>query len=208
MKSREAIRQTCGDDFVIGLKMPGDEGVAGGIDPDEAARITAALARPGLLDYFAYSQGNFTLSLENHAPDMHFRRGHFLDIHKKMRLASAGVPVMAIGRIATPAEAEAAIADGAGDLVGMTRALIADADWPAKARERRRRGHQAFELRQFCLGRDSCRQAAGGTAQPAARPQGQIRLAAGWCIHTPPRRRRGRGSRRAPGGPRRGGARP
>src|SRR4051812_47244797 len=42
----EAIRQTCGDDFVIGLKMPGDEGVTGGIDPDEAARITAALARP------------------------------------------------------------------------------------------------------------------------------------------------------------------
>jgi hypothetical protein len=130
----QAVRQTCGGDFVIGLKMPGDEGVAGGIDPDEAARITAALARPGLLDYFAYSQGNFTLSLENHAPDMHFRRGHFLDIHKKMRRASAGVPVMAIGRIATPAEAEAAITDGAGDLVGMTRALIADADWAAKAR--------------------------------------------------------------------------
>ena len=41
---------------------------------------------------------------------------------------------MAIGRIATPAEAEAALADGAGDLVGLTRALIADADWPAKAR--------------------------------------------------------------------------
>jgi 2,4-dienoyl-CoA reductase-like NADH-dependent reductase (Old Yellow Enzyme family) len=114
----EAIRQTCGSDFVIGLKMPGDEGVAGGIDPDEAARITAALARPGLLDYFAYSQGNFTLSLENHAPDMHFRRGHFLDIHKKMRLAAGGRPVMALGRIATPAEAEAAIADGVGDLVG------------------------------------------------------------------------------------------
>jgi 2,4-dienoyl-CoA reductase-like NADH-dependent reductase (Old Yellow Enzyme family) len=129
----QAIRQTCGSDFIVGLKMPGDEGVAGGIDPDEAARITAVLARPGLLDYFAYSQGNFTLSLENHAPDMHFRRGHFLAIHKKMRLAAAGRPVMALGRIATPAEAEAAIADGAGDLVGMTRALIADADWPAKA---------------------------------------------------------------------------
>jgi NADPH-dependent 2,4-dienoyl-CoA reductase/sulfur reductase-like enzyme len=42
---------------------------------------------------------------------------------------------MAIGRIATPAEAEAALAEGAGDLVGMTRALIADADWPAKARD-------------------------------------------------------------------------
>jgi 2,4-dienoyl-CoA reductase-like NADH-dependent reductase (Old Yellow Enzyme family)/thioredoxin reductase len=131
----EAIRHACGSDFVIGLKMPGDEGVAGGIDPDEAARITAALARSRLLDYFAYSQGNFTLSLENHVPDMHFRRSHFLNIHKKVRPAAAGTPVMAIGRIAMPAEAEVVLAGRAGDLVGLTRALIADADWPAKARE-------------------------------------------------------------------------
>jgi len=52
-------------------------GVEGGVDPDEAARITAALAQHGTLDYFAYSQGNFTNSLENHVPDMHFRRAHF-----------------------------------------------------------------------------------------------------------------------------------
>ena len=130
----EGIRETCGADFIIGLKMPGDEGVAGGIDPDEASRITAALAGDRVLDYFAYNQGNFSLSLENHVPDMHFRRGHFLDIHKKVRPAAAGIPVMAIGRIAMPAEAEAAIAEGAGDLIGITRALIADADWPNKAR--------------------------------------------------------------------------
>ena len=127
-----AIRQRCGSDFIVGLKLPGDEGVAGGIDPAEAARITAALA--GGLDYFAYSQGNFTVSLENHVPDMHFRRGHFLAIHKKLRPVAAGTPVMAIGRIATPAEAEAALAEGVGDLIGLTRALIADADWSAKAR--------------------------------------------------------------------------
>jgi 2,4-dienoyl-CoA reductase-like NADH-dependent reductase (Old Yellow Enzyme family) len=133
----DAIRATCGKDFVTGLKMPGDEGVEGGIDPDEAARITAALAKHGVLDYFVYSQGNFTNSLENHVPDMHFRRAHFLDIHKKVRPAAAGKPVMAIGRIAMPADAEAAIAEGAGDLVGMTRALIADADWANKAREGR-----------------------------------------------------------------------
>jgi 2,4-dienoyl-CoA reductase-like NADH-dependent reductase (Old Yellow Enzyme family) len=133
----EAIRSTCGKDFVIGLKMPGDEGVEGGIDPNEAARITAALARNGNLDYFAYSQGNFTNSLENHVPDMHFRRSPFLDIHKTIRPAAGGKPVMAIGRIAMPAEAEAAIVEGAGDLVGMTRALIADADWPNKARQGR-----------------------------------------------------------------------
>jgi dimethylglycine catabolism A len=130
----DAIRTTCGKEFVIGLKMPGDEGVEGGIDPDEAARITAALVRHGVLDYFAYSQGNFTNSLENHVPDMHFRRAPFLDIAKKIRPAADGKPVMAIGRVAMPAEAEAAIAEGAGDLVGLSRALIADANWPNKAR--------------------------------------------------------------------------
>jgi len=130
----DAIRSICGKDFVIGLKMPGDEGVETGIDPNEAALITAALVQRGTLDYFAYSQGNFSNSLENHVPDMHFRRAPFLDIHKEIRPAAGGTPVMAIGRIAMPAEAEAAIIEGAGDLVGMTRALIADADWPNKAR--------------------------------------------------------------------------
>jgi 2,4-dienoyl-CoA reductase-like NADH-dependent reductase (Old Yellow Enzyme family) len=132
-----AVRSACGGGFVIGLKMPGDEGVEGGIDPDEARRITAALTRTGTLDYFAYSQGNFTNSLENHVPDMHFSRAPFLDVHRKIRPAAGGKPVMAIGRIAMPGEAEAAIAEGAGELVGLTRALIADADWPNKAREGR-----------------------------------------------------------------------
>jgi hypothetical protein len=148
----DAIRQTCGGDFVIGLKMPGDEGVAGGIDPEEAARITSLLARDGVLDYFAYSQGNFTLSLETHVPDMYFRHGHFLDIHKKLRPTASGAPVMAIGRIATPAEAEAAIADGACDLVGLTRALIADADWPAKARDGRTSEIRPSSYDNFCWG--------------------------------------------------------
>ena len=147
-----AIRQTCGSDFVIGLKMPGDEGVAGGIDPEEAARITSLLAPDRVLNYFAYSQGNFTLSLETHVPDMYFRRGHFLNIHKKLRPAASGTPVMAIGRIATPAEAEAAIAEGACDLVGLTRALIADADWPAKARDGRTSEIRPSSYDNFCWG--------------------------------------------------------
>ncbi len=128
------IRAHCGPGFIIGLKMPADEGVPGGVDPDEAERITARLARTGDFDYFAYGQGNFSLSLETHVPDLYFRPGHFIDLHKRMRAAAAGVPVMALGRIGTPELAEQVIADGHGDLVGMTRALITDAAWPDKAR--------------------------------------------------------------------------
>ena len=127
------IRQSCGADFIIGLKMPGDEGVEGGIDVEEAARLTERLAATGDFDYFAYGQGNFSLSLENHVPDLHFRPGHFMDIPKRMRQAAGGIPVMALGRISEPELAEKAIVEGYGDLVGMTRAHIADAAWARKA---------------------------------------------------------------------------
>ncbi|MBT5193639.1 MAG: FAD-dependent oxidoreductase, partial [Rhodospirillaceae bacterium] len=127
------IRRTCGADFIIGLKMPGDEGVPGGIDVDEAARLTERLADTKNFDYFAYGQGNFTLSLETHVPDLHFRPGHFKDIPKRMRAAAGGIPVMALGRIGEPDLAETIVAEGYGDLVGMTRAHIADAAWARKA---------------------------------------------------------------------------
>jgi 2,4-dienoyl-CoA reductase-like NADH-dependent reductase (Old Yellow Enzyme family) len=127
------IRAACGADFIIGLKLPGDEGVPGGIDVDEAARLTKHLAATGDFDYFAYGQGNFSLSLETHVPDLHFRPGHFKDIPKRMRQAAGGIPVMALGRIGDPDLAEEIVADGYGDLVGMTRAHIADAAWARKA---------------------------------------------------------------------------
>lgn len=133
----EGIRRTSSEDFIVGFKMPGDEGVDGGIDPDEAERITRHLAATGLFDYFAYSQGNFSLSLESHIPDLYFRPGHFLDIHRRMRQAAGGVPVMALGRIGDAEQAEKAIAEGQGDLVGMCRALIVDAALPNKARDGR-----------------------------------------------------------------------
>ena len=132
-KVAEGIRRRCGAGFVLGLKLPGDEGVAGGIDAEEASRITAHLAETGLFDYFAYSQGNFSLSLERHVPDLYFRPGHFIDIHKQIRPHAKGVPVMAIGRINTPELAERIVAEGYADLVGMCRALLADAAFVAKA---------------------------------------------------------------------------
>ena len=127
------IRTSCSSDFIIGLKMPGDEGVRGGIDSEEALVITENLVRTANFDYFSYGQGNFSLSLENHVPDIHFDPGHFLNIHKKMRDVAQGVPVMALGRVDSPELAERVIAEGYGDIVGTSRTLIADPAWPQKA---------------------------------------------------------------------------
>ena len=128
------IREACGVNFIIGLKIPGDEGVPGGIDPTESEHLTRCFAKTKNFDYFSYGQGNFSLSLETHVPDLHFKPGHFIDIHKQMRRVSDGIPVMALGRINSPSLAEQIITDGYGDLVGMARALIADAAWAEKAR--------------------------------------------------------------------------
>ena len=91
------IRAQCGSNFVIGLKMPGTELIEGGIDVAEAERLTAHLAGAGGLDYFAYGQGNFSLSLEAHVPDMYFEPGPFIDVHKRMKAAAGGLPVMSLG---------------------------------------------------------------------------------------------------------------
>ena len=133
-KIAEGIKEKCRQDFIIGLKMPADEGVPGGVCPDEAARITKRLSKTDCFDYFAYGQGNFSLSLENHVPDMYFDQGAFIELHKKMRSVSGNVPVMALGRIGEPNLANRIIEEGFGDLVGMSRALITDPAWPEKAR--------------------------------------------------------------------------
>ena len=148
----ERIRDACGESFVVGLKMPADEGVEGGIDVEEAARITERLVSTGAFDLFAYGQGNFSRSLENHVPDMHFRPGHFIDLHRRMREVAGGVPVMALGRVGTADLAERIVAEGHGDLVGMARAQVSDAAFADKAREGREDEIRPCIFDNFCWG--------------------------------------------------------
>ncbi len=133
----EAVRGAIGRESVAGLKMNGDELVEGGIDLPEAQRIAARLAETRALDYLAVSQGNFSKSLDAHCPDMHFPRLAFRALARGVREAAGGVPVCAMARIATPEDAEEVLRAGDADLIGMSRALIADPELPRKAREGR-----------------------------------------------------------------------
>ena len=132
------IRATCGDDFIVGLKMSGDERVKGGIDGDEAARIAARLAAAGGLDYLGFAQGNFSVSLEDHTPDMNYAPGPFMDLQKRLRRHVGSVAMLAFGRVLDADHAEKLLAEGAGDLIAMGRALVADAALPRKAQNGQR----------------------------------------------------------------------
>lgn len=133
----ERIRSRCGRPFALGVKLNGHEFVDGGIDLAEAQRIAARLAATGAVDYLAVSQGNFSKSLDAHAPDMHFPRAPFRHLARGIKEAAGGLPVLAMARFVSPADAEAALEAGDADLVGMSRALVADPDLPRKAREGR-----------------------------------------------------------------------
>ncbi len=145
-----ALRDACGRDFIVGLKLPGDDGVPGGIDPAEAARIAAHLTDSRSVDYVTFAQGSHARSLEMHVPDDHGPRSVYLPLFRQLRPAVNGLPLVALGRITDPAEADAVIARGDAELVALGRALVTDPAWPLKAAQGR-----AHDIR-YCVSCNNC----------------------------------------------------
>ena len=143
-----AIRAQCGQEFIVGLKLPGDDGVA--IGPREAAAIAAELTRPGNVDYVCFAQGSHARSLEMHVPDGHTPRMPYMGLIRELRKAIPGVAVAAVGRITDPAEADAVVQRGDAELVALGRALVTDPAWLVKAQAGR-----AHEIR-HCVACNTC----------------------------------------------------
>jgi NADPH-dependent 2,4-dienoyl-CoA reductase/sulfur reductase-like enzyme len=79
------------------------------------------------------AQGNFN-TIEAHLPDSHYPPVTFADLHAQVKAVVPGLPVVTSARIQTPEQAETILAAGKADIIGLCRALIADPDWPQKAR--------------------------------------------------------------------------
>ena len=144
------IRAACGRDFIVGLKLPGDDGVPGGINPIEAAAIATLLTAGKTVDYVTLAQGSHARSLEMHVPDDHGPRAVYMPLFRQLRNAVNGLPLIALGRITDPAEADAIIASGDAELVALGRALVTDPAWPLKAAQGR-----AHDIR-YCVSCNNC----------------------------------------------------
>jgi dimethylglycine catabolism A len=145
-----AIRAACGRDFILGVKLPGDDGVPGGIGPIEAAAIAAHVTAGNAVDYVTFAQGSHARSLEMHVPDDYGPRSVYLPLFRTLRSAVNSLPLLALGRITDPAEADAIIAGGDAELVALGRALVADPAWPLKAAQGR-----AHDIR-YCVSCNNC----------------------------------------------------
>ncbi len=132
-----AIRAATDKNFIIALRLPGDDFVPHSIDADEGERLTRHFAKGGVTDFINWVQGAHHRSLEQHIPDMHFARGTFFDLIKRLSAAAEGIPTGAVGRILEPIQGEALLRDNVADLVMLGRTLVTDAAWGLKAAQNR-----------------------------------------------------------------------
>lgn len=128
-----AIRAAVGPDFIVGVRMVADEDVAAGLTEAEGTEIARRLAASGDIDFINVIKGHIDTDegLSHVIPAMGTPAAPHLDLAGRIR-AETGVAVFHAARIADVATARHAIAAGKLDLVGMTRAHIADPHIVAK----------------------------------------------------------------------------
>src|SRR5262249_22895954 len=132
MEILDAIRTSCEADFIVGVRLSADEFLSGGFTLEDSCRLVRRLSARGDVDLVSVSAGTHA-SVEQMGGDWAVPRGNLVHLAHAIRAVSAGLPVMACGRIVDPDQAEASLKRGDADLIALARALIADPFWPAKA---------------------------------------------------------------------------
>ncbi len=147
------VRQAVGPDFPVGIRFDGEECIKDGYGLADSKYIALRFAQLGA-DYLSLSAGGkFEDAVKKEGEPLYPYTGYsgdrtmppasyqdganvYLAEGIKQFILAHGhrTPVITTGKIATPAMAEAILQRGQADLIGFARALLADPDWPKKAR--------------------------------------------------------------------------
>lgn len=148
-----AIRLTVGRDYVVSVRLCGDELIPDGITLDETVALARILERDGLIDCINTSIGTATQTLYMIEASMRIPPNYAMFISSAIRKA-VRLPVIGVGRVKDPIQAERVLAEGHADLIGIVRAQIADPEFAKKARENRVDDiHLCLSCNQECVGR-------------------------------------------------------
>lgn len=119
----KAVRSEVSRGFPVGLRLGPDE-AAGGVEIEESRALIAMLESQGLVDFVDVSIGSYQ-NFDRILAGMYEPAGY--ELPRAVPVAgAASVPTIVTGRIRTLEEADQIIRRGDADLVGMTRAHIAD----------------------------------------------------------------------------------
>jgi N-methyl-L-proline demethylase len=127
MEVLRAIRRSVGAGFLVGVRMVCDEDWEKGLSKEEGLAIARRLAESGLIDFINVIRGHIDTdeALSHVIPGMGAPSAPHLDFAGEIR-GITKFPVFHAARIQDVATARHAIASGKLDMVGMTRAHLAD----------------------------------------------------------------------------------
>jgi N-methyl-L-proline demethylase len=123
----EAVRRRVGKEFIVGIRMVTDEDWDQGLSRDDGVAIARKLIGTGGIDFLNLIRGHIDTdaALSKVIPIHGMRSAPHLDFAGEVRAATR-FPVFHAARISDVATARHAITSGKLDMVGMTRAHIAD----------------------------------------------------------------------------------
>ncbi|MFK7837077.1 MAG: FAD-dependent oxidoreductase [Sulfitobacter sp.] len=149
-----AIRKRVGEEFIIGFRYTADEAQKGGITPQEGLDISKTLAETGQLDFLNIIRGRIHTdpAMTDVIPVQGMPSAPHLDFAGAVRQAT-GMPTFHAARIPDVATARHAVQSGQLDMVGMTRAHMADPHIVRKIMEGREDDIRPCVGATYCLDR-------------------------------------------------------
>ena len=122
-----AVRKRVGDDFIVGFRYTADEAQKGGINAADGLEISKRLAATGQLDFLNVVRGRIHTdpAMTDLIPVQGMANAPHLDFAGMVKKVT-GMPTFHAAKIPDVATARHAIEAGLLDMVGMTRAHMAD----------------------------------------------------------------------------------
>ncbi|MEM1298204.1 MAG: NADH:flavin oxidoreductase, partial [Pseudomonadota bacterium] len=149
-----AIRARVGPDFIVGIRMVADEDAPGGLTRAEGIEIARRMAAFGQIDFLNIIRGmvDSDNNLLDVIPIHGMTSAPHLDFAGEVREATR-FPTFHAAKISDVATARHAVAEGKLDMVGMTRAHIADPHIVKKVTEGREAYIRPCVGATYCLSR-------------------------------------------------------
>ncbi|MDS9469518.1 N-methyl-L-proline N-demethylase HpbA [Paracoccus sp. MBLB3053] len=148
------IRKRCGNEFIVGVRYTGDEELPGGLTKTDGMEISRRLKDSGMVDFLNVVKGHIDTDagLTDLIPIQGMRNAPHLDFAGEIR-AATNFPTFHAAKIPDIATARHAIASGKLDMVGMTRAHMADPHLVRKVIEGREDDIRPCVGANYCLDR-------------------------------------------------------
>jgi 2,4-dienoyl-CoA reductase-like NADH-dependent reductase (Old Yellow Enzyme family)/thioredoxin reductase len=149
-----AVRARVGPDLIVGLRYTADDGAPNGISTEDGIEIGKRLRDSGMVDFLNVIRGRVEndATLTDVIPVQGMRHAPHLDFAGRIK-AEIGLPTFHAARIPDVATARHAVASGQLDMVGMTRAHMAEPHIVQKIAEGREHEIRPCVGATYCLDR-------------------------------------------------------